>query len=652
MAISTHQPVKPCRKTGLSPRAFLVSITTLLTCAGLLTLPSPAGAAGDIEIVLSGQAIMHSSVAAADFNGDGKKEIVAGGIDGRLYVVDGATHTVIWQKQLAEYLNNPLITSTFIYSGITIADLNRDGALEIIVATGGDPNYHQYGFVVVLTYTGGNQFQLMPGWPRIAFDELGHPDNPSFPDGVPDGFESTPAAGDIDGDGDLEIVIGGNDRRLHAWHHNGNYVSGWPIDRSRSLWRGSMSSPALADIDRDGLLEIIIGTYSYPTPGCPNPYLLLALNGDASPLPGFPVYTTEVIKSSPAIGDINGDGWLDIVVGTGDWDESCGQVPDGRKVYAWDHTGQLLPGWPRPTGENMLSSPALGDLDGDGDLEVVIGCGFDYQFASPTCTYLYAWHGDGRNVTGFPMSPESINSSPYPVYNAQPFSPVLVDYDGDGLVEIMTVGAGSRGITIVKPDGTLSPDVRHATPGRLYAPPLVDDIDGDGYLETVIGGATATGKAAIFIWNEQGGIYSRRPWPMFHHDVARTGLYAAPPPAPELGLPGPVRILHQQGTGPVARQFLTIYNLGPGEFQWQVTSTSPDIQVTPPTSGTIYNTARVQLAINTTPYATGQWQYVGELVVSGWALGLPVRSSPSTVPVWLYVGDLQHLYFPVIRQGY
>lgn len=644
------QPYTP-RKKRLSAGVVLIFIATLLNCAGILTLPSTARAAGDIEIVLSGQAIRHSSVAVADFNGDGKKEIVAGGVDGRLYVVDGATHTVIWQKQLAEYLNNPAITATFIYSGITIADLNRDGLLEIIAATGGDPNYHQYGFIVVLTYIGGNQFQLMPGWPRLAFDELGRPDNPSYPDGVPDGFESTPAAGDIDGDGDLEIVIGGNDRRLHAWHHNGAYVQGWPVDRSNSLWRGSMSSPALADIDRDGILEIIIGTYSYPTPACPNPYLFLAMNGNTSLLPGFPVYTTEVIRSSPAIGDINGDGWLDIVVGTGDWNESCGQMPDGRKVYAWDHTGQPLPGWPRPTGENMLASPALGDLDGDGDLEVVIGCGFDYQFASPSCTYLYAWHGDGRNVTGFPMSPPGINSSPYPVYNAQPFSPVLADYDGDGLVEIMTVGAGSRGVTIVEPDGALSPDVRHETSGRLYSPPLVEDIDGDGYLETVIGGSNAVGKGAIFIWNEQGSIYSKRPWPMFHHDVSRSGLYLAPPPAPELGLPGQIRVLHQQGTGPQARQFFTIYNLGPGAFEWHVTNTNPDIQVSP-TSGIVNSAAGVQLTINTAPYAAGQWQHVGDLVVSGWALGLPVRSSPKTVPVWLYVGDLYRLNFPVIRQGF
>lgn len=612
------------------------------------TLPTPVRAADDIEIVLPGQRIKESAVAVADFNKDGKKEIVAGGIDGMLYVINGATYTLMWSKQIANYFKGA--SSTYFYSSITIADLNKDGRLEIIAAVGGTPNLHLVGGVVVLTYVGGSaQFALASGWPRRAFDELGAGGG-SYPDGVSDGFESTPAVGDLDGDKDLEIVISGSDRRLHAWHHNGKRVAGWPIDRTRGLFRGGMSSPALADIDQDGLPEVLVGSHSYPVPGCPNPYFFLALNGNGSLVPGFPTQTSEVIRSSPAIGDINGDGRLDIVVGTGDWAESCGGIPDGKKIYAWDHRGRLLPGWPTVTKGNMASSPALGDLDGDGDLEVVVGCGLSYELNNPPCTELYAWHGDGRNVTGFPMSPLSVNPGSRPPYNAQPFPPVLADYDGDGIIEIMTIGAGARGISIVEPNGQMSSDVRHTTPQILHSSPLVDDIDGDNLLETVIGGANIANNAAIYIWQETGTIYSRRPWPMFHHDVARTGLYSAPPPVPQLGFPTEVRFLHQEGTNSPESLTITLRNLGIDQFNWQVTSSTPDLQINPG-SGTVSTAATLQLVLNTTPYpATNSWQFIGNLTVSGRAFGQHVVSSPRTVPVWLYHGQLQHYYLPLVRK--
>src|SRR5690606_2354145 len=137
---------------------------------------------------------------------------------------------------------------------------------------GADPvNAEGPGAVVVLTYRGApNYFELMSGWPRYARHALG--------DDAPDGFVSTPALGDIDGDGDKEIVIGGMDRRLHAFHHDGSYVEGWPMDNqyrlddSYGILRESRSTAALADLDGDGVLDVIIGSNNYKIPSCANPY--------------------------------------------------------------------------------------------------------------------------------------------------------------------------------------------------------------------------------------------------------------------------------------------------------------------------------------------------------------------------------------------
>lgn len=613
----------------------------------------------DIRVIsLSGQRIVQSAPAVADFNGDDKKEIVAAGVDGKVYVIDGATYDVMWEKQMANYFpvgitpgycnttfNISGESSTYIQSGVTVGDLNRDGKLEIVVATAALGS-SKVGALFVLTYVGGGkQFALMSGWPRFSCDELGHPDNFSLPDGFPDGFISTPAVGDLDGNGDLEIAIGGLDRRLHAWHHTGQKVAGWPIDRNRNYWRDAYSSPALADIDRDGLPEVIIGTNDYPIPGCPNPYQLYAINGDGSFVPGFPVLTFQNIASSPAIGDIDGDGWLDIVVGTGTFDETCRWqdyvfTPEGNKIHAWDHTGKPLPGWPTTTGGNMSGSPALGDIDGDGDLEVIAGCS-DYA-SNSTCSKLYAWHGNGSLVPGFPVNP---TNAPMHVFH----SPILADYDGDGTVEIMVTAPTKRQIFVVEPDGTLNPDTSRTIAASLNNTPVVDDIDGDNFLETIIAAGDSAGKGAIYIWDEVGSIYSSRPWPMFHHDSARSGLYTTPL-SPQLAVDTEVRFLHQQGSGEQAVGYITIENKGIGKFDWEITNLGvPNLQIKP-SSGTLSKRKNVKLIVDTAGYTLNTWHYLGDLSISATAFGQPVQSSPRTVAVWLYTGDLAQIYFPAIFQ--
>jgi hypothetical protein len=333
----------------------------------------------------------------------------------------------------------------------------------------------------------------------LAHDELGSGGGANRPDGHPDGFISTPSLGDIDGDGDMEIVIGGMDRRIHALHHDGTYVLGWPLDwNNYRFYRESRSTASLADMDGDGVLDIIIGSNNYVKPACPNPYIFYAIKSNTLPIPGFPISTTQNIESSPAMGDINNDGALDIVFGTGDFNENCGQKSDGKKVYAIDNLGQPLPGWPVRTDANMVNSPALGDLDNDGTPEVVIH----------TQDTLYAWHGDGSLVDGFPVKGE---------YNLRHSSPVLADVDGDSEVEIILASGQVYG-----PNGELEQQRN-----KLQSQVVVTDQDDDGLLETV--GANHFNyhiglHLTVYIFHETGDANGALPWPMFHRSPDRAGV--------------------------------------------------------------------------------------------------------------------------------
>jgi hypothetical protein len=637
----------------------LWGIAALIIALAIIN-PSASMAADPIKVILGNARVMESSVAVADFNGDGHKEIVVGDIKGVLYVISrtGSTWSVVWSRQtnLDIEAANPRIRTpdNNIRSSPVIADLDKDGHLEIVIGVGGDvhsPNRNERwnGGILVYRYNGSNPwgFSLIQprspdgtsGWPQPCKDEVGWPPEKGYsdPDGYWDGVWATPAVGDIDGDGDLEIVYLGIDRFLYAWHHDGRLVSGWPIEIPVD---GGLSSPALGDLDLDGLPEIVVGTMS---PTGPNQSwkeaTLWAVKGDATLVPGFPVRVEQILLSSPALGDIDRDGYLEIVIASG-----YGTPGRQNLVYAWNHDGTPVPGWPveAPGASVVMAPPALGDIDNDGEIEIVVGCGNGYQ--PDSCDKLYAWNPDGTLVNGFPMVlPSRMNS-----YTSMPYSPVLADIDGDGKVEILMGRLGDWGITVVNPiQGTYDLS-SHQTPGGLLASPVVDDIDGDGFLETVIGGIDynhGNERGAVYIWNEVGSANPSPPWPMFHHNVRRTGRLPLPP---RLEFPSEIFVFHQYNSGKTAETVAILKNRGEGQMDWSIDHTISRLTVTP-SSGTVSTQTPLRLTITTEDLMPG-WYTLGSLTITASAGRSPVQGSPKTSSLNLFVGDVHRVYLPLITQ--
>lgn len=377
-----------------------------------------------------------SSPTPADIDADGRDEILWG-TGNAVYCYD-CNGGVRWARDTAGRV-----------SGSPAAcDINGDGRMEVFV---GNEAAWLWGFDAA-----GNN---LPGWPV----SLPPPRACSEP-----GCFSSPAIGDIDGDGAFEIVIGTWGNRLWAFRGNAAVVPGFPIDMRDTIW----SSPAIGDVNGDGLNEIVVGSdctagadWPYPSGG-----LLWVVNGAGQSLPGWPKWTPQVIWSSPALGDLNGDKIADIVVGTGFYFSGVG----GTYYYGWDGWGNNLPGWPVDIGCYTMDSPALGDINGDGWLEVA------------TLRGVYAHDGVKLQGNGRDAS-----------YNSQLSSASLGDTNGDGVVEKIMGEANA---------------------------PAIGDFDRDGRVDVV-----KTPPAV----NHTGAPYRPElcPWPMFHHDPRHTGL-VPPPPRP------------------------------------------------------------------------------------------------------------------------
>ena len=94
----------------------------------------------------------------------------------------------------------------------------------------------------------------------------------------------------------------------------------------------ALSSPCLADLDGDGVQDIILATYD-PV----NPYAgarVYAIDMNGNDLPGWPVIVTNgPIPGSPVVADIDNNGDREVIVGS------------GQRAFIWNHDGSDFPGW-------------------------------------------------------------------------------------------------------------------------------------------------------------------------------------------------------------------------------------------------------------------------------------------------------------------
>jgi outer membrane protein assembly factor BamB len=359
-----------------------------------------------------------------DFNRDGKLDIAIGATNGYFYLLDDSLCDLSgWPplrvKNFGEDKGKFLeYAKGGFYSSPAAWNIDRDGYPEIFVAhenatlcgwryePEGNTIIPRLNFPIVL---GGliwssptivtDSLLAIGGFEKMfVFDRQGKPAR-GWPQPIKGWTEATAAwCNDVLA---ITTLVPGETSRgyLYAWHRNGELYPNFPIN----LKMDANSSPALADLDSDGRVEIIVGD---------DAGFLHVFTLDGSELPGFPRLAGDRVESSPAIVDLDGDNVLDIIVGAAD-----------GYVYAWNAVGDVRLGWPAATGDEVLSSPAVADIDGDGQLNVIAGS---------RNRRLYAFSPDGSITPGFPIDcGDKIFSSPW-----------VGDLDGDGRTDIV-IGANN-----------------------------------------------------------------------------------------------------------------------------------------------------------------------------------------------------------------
>lgn len=278
----------------------------------------------------------------------------------------------------------------------------------------------------------------------------------------------------MDNDPELEIVFNVN-YTVQALNLDGTSVPGWPKTVSSYALEGA---PAFGDIDGDGYGEIVVTNHGLTSGG-----FIYAYKRDGTLLPNFPI-NHGYSSRTPVLGDINADGKLDIIVNKRTY-------PTGS-VYVYKHDATIIAGWPKAMGHVPASSAAVGDIDGDNVPEIVM----------ESYTGLYAWKSNGDSIPGFPfMMPNSdVNS-----YS----SPVLADVDNDNVREIVFgthVSGGGGYVYILKNNGTVLSGWPKTTSNWIYGPPSVGYIDNDNIIDVAVGDQVLSGVPSdyVYAWNKNG----------------------------------------------------------------------------------------------------------------------------------------------------
>lgn len=364
-------------------------------------------------------------IALADLNNDGADEIILCHNE-EINVIDGQGN-VLWTQ--------PLVGGMAQYSA-AVGDINKDGILEIVSLTaygnarGGINVFDASGNVLMATVTNNNPLICAPVLADLNNDSeleiifcgrgkasasisagihawnLQGEEIEGFPFELPSTPAFTPTLADIDGDGSLEMFVS-TTTALYCVSHTGEEI--YRVD-SEEAYKYSYQSPLVVDFEGDGNWSIVGACHG----DSPNHYVRDAHTGEYRT--GWPKPVSYWTYSAPTVVK-NGDEYAIFM----------GVSGEGNVFYQYDMSGNIAPGFPLNLTSGVEGFISVADIDGDGENEIIT----DFNLMDGEQGYIRAWEMDGTEVTeGFPLRPQGLS-----YMNGANFG----DIDGDGNLEIVTL---------------------------------------------------------------------------------------------------------------------------------------------------------------------------------------------------------------------
>lgn len=378
------------------------------------------------------------AVHAVDIDADGDIDVLATTRDGNqvlFYENNGAVGAPGFSRRV---LDGEVSGAVFVTTG----DIDGDGKLDILVA--GENNNQ-----IIWYRNNGDR----PTTFERRFIRNGLAPDPNLD------YAKTIAVGDIDGDGDLDIVFGSENENLVGWYENQGRGASF-VEHTLTTSADHIKQVKLADVDRDGDLDILVVSSD------DNTAALFENRG------GRPATFVRKVITNAAYGarsihavDIDRDGDIDVVIAS---------RRDNRIVLHVNssiHRSAILEGERVVNTYRQTRSAAAADIDGDGLMDIV-----------STANEVVAWH---RNVGGSPPNFESM------IIDTGFTGGRWVttgDVDGDGDIDIAAADRGTNRIVLyenqLRQAGAPTFVARVVTDAAIRVRDVnVADIDGDGDLD-------------------------------------------------------------------------------------------------------------------------------------------------------------------------
>ncbi|MCB0727182.1 MAG: FG-GAP repeat protein [Ignavibacteriae bacterium] len=385
---------------------------------------------------------------AGDVNGDGYSDVIIGAVnydngqndEGAAFVYHGSASGLSAFANWSAEGNQ--VNANFGYSVSTAGDVNGDGYSDVIVGANGFDNGQTNegaAFVYLGSASGLSSTSNWSAEGNLTGADFGN---------------SVSTAGDVNGDGYSDVIVGAerynngqiNEGAAFAFYGSASglsLISNWNIERNQTSSLFGCSVSSAGDINGDGYSDVIVGAYSYDN-GNNNEGAAFVYHGSASGLSLTSNWSGEINLdlaffgfSVSTAGDVNGDGYSDIIVGAYGYGNNSGAA----FVYHGSAFGLSVSSNWFKFGTQAISKfgnsvSTAGDVNGDGYSDVIIGAiTFDNGQAEEGAAFIY--HGSPSGLSS--SSNWSAEGNQFFAYFGSSVSSAG-DLNGDGYSDVI-VGA-------------------------------------------------------------------------------------------------------------------------------------------------------------------------------------------------------------------